>query len=211
MAERDYYAILGVPRSAKAEEIRDAFRELAKKYHPDRVGPEGTAFFQDIVQAYEVLSDPQKRREYNQRLQRAEQRRAAPAAWHPGPEPLIPRSSPFSAAAFSPLAEMLRRFWGGEAVAPDLHVEITLSPEEAARGGTLPLEVPVAAVCAACGGSGRGWYALCPGCHGRGTRPVPRTLHLRVPPGVSDGTVLRLSLHGLGVPQVLRVLFRVQA
>ena len=64
MELKDYYFILGVPRTATARDILHAYRALAKLYHPDRVGAQGTATFQDIVEAYEVLSDPERRRHY---------------------------------------------------------------------------------------------------------------------------------------------------
>ena len=218
MVEKDYYAILGVPRTAGAEEIRDAFRELAKKYHPDRVGPEGTAFFQDIVQAYAVLSDPQKRREYNQHLHhREQQRRGYRYPPRPGEvEPLIPTGPSWSRPRRTYARDMLRPFWEpwstpAAANMSSWHVEIILSPEEAAGGGTLPLEVPLLTTCPACRGSGRGWYFRCPTCGGQGTLTRRQTLPLRIPPQVQDGTVLQVPLDALGLSQVLHVLFRVSA
>ena len=68
MELKDYYFILGVPPTATARDILHAYREVAKLYHPDRVGPQGTATFQDIVEAYEVLSDPERRRHYTDSL-----------------------------------------------------------------------------------------------------------------------------------------------
>lgn len=65
---KDYYVVLGVPSSATSRHIRKAFHQLSKRYHPDRAGSEGTRQFQDIVEAYEVLSDPEKRRTYNESL-----------------------------------------------------------------------------------------------------------------------------------------------
>lgn len=67
-AQRDYYEILGVARDADAKAIKDAFRELALKYHPDRnKSPEAEARFKEIAEAYAVLSDPKKRAEYDAR------------------------------------------------------------------------------------------------------------------------------------------------
>lgn len=61
MAAKNYYMVLGVSRQESARGIQEAFRSLAKRYHPDRTGPQGTAAFQDIVEAYQVLSDPARR------------------------------------------------------------------------------------------------------------------------------------------------------
>jgi hypothetical protein len=95
MAPKDYYFILGVARTETPSGIRKAFHDLAKRYHPDRVGAQGTAAFQEILEAYHVLSEPARRREYNNQLQRVETDRERPVApMHPyaaAPEPLIPR------------------------------------------------------------------------------------------------------------------------
>jgi molecular chaperone DnaJ len=65
---RDYYEVLGVPRNADVKAIKDAFRQLALKYHPDRnKAPDATERFKEIAEAYAVLSDPQKRAEYDAR------------------------------------------------------------------------------------------------------------------------------------------------
>ena len=64
MALKDYYLILGVSRTETARGIQNAFRELVKQLRPDRVGPQGTATFQDLVEAYQVLSDPERRKAY---------------------------------------------------------------------------------------------------------------------------------------------------
>ncbi len=103
MATKDYYLILGVPRTETADGIRRAFRRLAKDSHPDRTGSERTAPFRDVVEAYGVLSDPERRRRHDEDLERSAAPRPRPAAapggtrpgW-PEPEPLIPepRSGP---------------------------------------------------------------------------------------------------------------------
>ena len=67
MPEKDYYKILGVSQDASKDEIRKAYRKLAKKYHPDRNKGSDTAQekFKDISEAYNVLSDPEKRKKYD--------------------------------------------------------------------------------------------------------------------------------------------------
>jgi hypothetical protein len=95
MAPKDYYLILGVPRTETPRGIRKAFYDLAKQYHPDRAGAQGTAAFQEILEAYHVLSEAGRRRDYNTLLRRVEPGSERPAApinpYDAAPEPLIPQ------------------------------------------------------------------------------------------------------------------------
>jgi DnaJ-class molecular chaperone len=68
MARKDYYLLLGISRGESSSGIRKAFRDLARRHHPDHAGPAGTPMFRDVVEAYRVLSDPQRRREYDAEL-----------------------------------------------------------------------------------------------------------------------------------------------
>ena len=78
---KDYYAILGVPRNATPEEIKEAYRRLAKEYHPDKnPSPEAEERFKLINEAYQVLSDPAKRAEYDALYDVMMSRASAPTA-----------------------------------------------------------------------------------------------------------------------------------
>lgn len=98
MAVKNYYVVLGVPRSETLDGIRTAYRDLAKRFHPDRVGDEGTRSFQEISEAYGVLSDPERRRAHDRELDeerspRIDARRPAPRNVRGGRvEPLIPEA-----------------------------------------------------------------------------------------------------------------------
>ena len=95
METRNYYVVLGVDPLESTHGIRSAFRELVQRYHPDRAGSRGRPFFQDIVEAYRVLSAPERRSSYDAGLRDGgepaapHRRPIAPAPW-PEPEPLSP-------------------------------------------------------------------------------------------------------------------------
>jgi molecular chaperone DnaJ len=215
MATKDYYLILGIPRGENVRGIQDAFRELAKKYHPDRAGPAATPRFQDIQEAYEVLSNPEKRTLYNHELDQDQievKSRPEPIfSWpQPEPEPLIPRRRSvlhdFATLrpGFEPLFERFVRNFTGENIPKGerleaLNVELVLSPEEAARGVTVPLGVPALYRCRQCGGSGRDWLFPCLDCHGQGTIEEEETVRIRIPAMIRDRAVFEVPIHGLGI------------
>ena len=216
MIKTDYYLILGVPRRASFRGIQDAFRELAKKYYPDRAGPEGTRTFQDISEAYEVLSDRKKRRRYNQDL--AQQEEKAPEigpeparAWpRTHPEPLIPE--PMSVLhgfetmrpSFEPLFERFQRNFTGRGIPKGerlegLNVEVVLSPDEATIGVMLPIAIPVFSTCARCAGYGHDWFFPCIACNGQGVVESEETIRVQIPPMVPDWSVIEIPIGGLGI------------
>ena len=92
----NYYGVLGVNPSASVHSIQAAYRQLAKACHPDHAGASATEKFQILQEAYEVLSDPDKREAYDFRCRREEER---PARYHIVPEPLVPAPAP---RAFDP-------------------------------------------------------------------------------------------------------------
>src|ERR1700736_6027917 len=76
MASRNYYVVLGIASTESGEGIRSAYRDLAKQLHPDHIGPAGSAKFRELTEAYDVLRDPLRRRQYDEslRAQRGERR-----------------------------------------------------------------------------------------------------------------------------------------
>src|SRR5579885_2198314 len=135
-SKRDYYEVLGVARTATEEEIRKAYRKLAFQYHPDRnPSADADAKFKEINEAYEVLSDTQRRREYDQF---GHQGAAAGAAGFGG----------FPGFGFDEIFETFfgasTRTAGGRRTqrGSDLRVDITLSFEEAVFGCEKTVEVP---------------------------------------------------------------------
>jgi DnaJ-class molecular chaperone with C-terminal Zn finger domain len=215
MEKKNYYIILGVPHTESEAGIRKAFRKMAKTFHPDRVGPDGTRHFQDIIEAYSVLSDPQKRNEYNESLRPGEKNlkiEMRPMMRPEGgePEPLIPepmsltRDFQTSSPSFNEMFDrIVRNFTGigipkGEGI-QELNVEVVLSPDEARRGGVAPLGVPVFYTCPFCGGLGHDWHFPCFHCREQGLVEDEEVVKISIPPMVNDGTVFEVPLRGLGV------------
>jgi len=207
--------VLGVSHAESPSGIRQAFRELVKQYHPDRIGPQGLRFFQEIVEAYRVLADPERRWHYDQGLFHAEPGVRMPGVPiflypdTPSPSPLPQVISPLHCppqgraaleAAFARAARSLTALdappeenWEG------IDMQAILSPDEAAKGGVTFLMVPSCVPCQTCGGSGREGLFVCATCDGAGLLEGEECVRIIVPPSVGDATLLEVPLRGLGV------------
>lgn len=177
---KDFYRVLGVERNASTAAIRRAFRRLAKQYHPDSSPGESVEAFRQIQQAYETLTDAERRQRYDETLG---QSRFEPLAW---------------SFVRSPAAGDLRR-----PIRPgSLSGEILLTATEAKAGGVLPLDLPLRGPCPACEGTG-GAHFDCYRCGGEGVVERRLPVPLKIPAGVRDGTVFQVSLDEPGVVSVL--------
>jgi molecular chaperone DnaJ len=202
---RDYYIILGITRTASPERIKQAYRQIAKRFHPDKSkSREATERFLEARNAYDTLSDVDKRRDYDATLADQAKRRAAPPVRKTSgrnPEGFAPRGG-----ETRPAHDILKAFFpgiferGGEMQPPreDPCIEILLSPQEAMRGGSYPVTLQVAEPCRHCGGRGAGPFFDCPACRGRGRISSRQTFELSLPPGIRDGTTASLSLTNVG-------------
>ncbi|MBN9082449.1 MAG: molecular chaperone DnaJ [Rhizobiales bacterium 62-17] len=237
MAKRDFYEVLGVTKTCTEQELKIAFRKAAMQHHPDRNpgSVEAEIKFKEVNEAYQCLSDGQKRAAYD---------RFGHAAFENG------GAGPggFGADGFaSSMADIFEDLFGGvmggggrgrqggKERGADLRYNLEIGLEEAFKGKTAQIKVPTSVTCeactgtgakagskpktcATCGGQGRvraqqGFFAIertCPTCQGRGeiienpctscagagrvTRE--RTLSVNIPPGVEDGTRIRLAGEG---------------
>src|SRR5437016_5263077 len=172
--KRDYYEILGVAKTAEADEIKKAYRKLALEFHPDR-NPDKAAEdrFKEASEAYEVLSHPDKRQLYDQ-------------YGHAGPRQAGFQGFQDVGDIFSHFSDIFGDVFGfgggggpfggrgGRGAAnrgSDLELALTLSFEEAVRGVTREIEVERRVRCDECGGSGAksgSGPVTCPTCNGRG-------------------------------------------
>lgn len=214
MTDADFYAVLGVPVSASQRSIRDAYLALVRRLHPDRVGHGGTARFQAITEAYDTLSDPAKRRQYDHRHAQTAVRPPARSARYRSrhdvrPEPLVAEPVPLVGEpdAVRPSLEglferIVRNFTSvGRPKAERLetvHLGIILTRCEAAAGVVVPVAVPVVRHCRYCSGLG-GTMLPCPACAGRGRVIGDETVRISLPPTIRDGAVIDVALDAVGV------------
>jgi molecular chaperone DnaJ len=208
---RDYYVVLGIKRTADPERIKQAYRRIAKRFHPDRSQSEETTDrFLEARTAYETLSDAEKRRDYDAALsgreasrpQRSERRPARPA---PGS---APPSDDLREAFFPGVCQ--EGHWDN--IPEDPHIEMILSPREALRGGRFSLNVQLTAPCGHCGGRGQSVFFICPVCGGCGRIAFRDAFDLIIPPCIPDGTTATLSMAAAGFAGTrLHILIRVAA
>jgi molecular chaperone DnaJ len=224
MLRKSYYLILGVSRNETSHGIREAFLNLAKRYHPDRLAPERLHFFQRILEAYQVLSDPARRSQYDRGLEHAgagaEMSRATISLGVEADGSLpqartILRAVALKDAVFeAALARVSGSLTAAQLPAKEspepLTARVILSSDEAAHGGIIFLSLPTCFPCERCGGSGQAGMFSCSGCDGEGLIEEQETVRVHVPPMVGDGTLLEVPLRGLGVHDFyLRVQIRV--
>ena len=209
---RDYYEILGVAKTATDNEIKSAYRKLARKFHPD-VNPGDKSAeekFKEINEAYQVLADSEKRKRYDQlgpNWKQGEEFRPPPG-WervHGAPGDFGDLfGSGRGASGFSDFFESLfggrrtPRAGAGFAMrGQDVEAEIALTLEEAHRGGKRSISLQVAETCSDCRGSGsKDGKTVCPTCRGAGAIRRPKSLEVTIPAGVRDDSVIRLAGQG---------------
>jgi len=240
MAARDFYEVLGVAKGASDEEIKKAYRSLARKWHPDRNPDDSKAEerFKEIQQAYDALSDPEKRKQYD-----AGGIFGGFGAGGPG------GARGFPGGGFtSDLGDIFSTFFGRggpqaggarQARGRDLETEVNLGFEQAMHGAQITVAVPTMGPCATCAGTGakpgtspkvcprcegrgvdtesQGFFSIqqpCPECGGRGSvieDPCPtcggagvtqqtKRYRVNIPPGVHDGSRIRLPGKGEAGP-----------
>jgi DnaJ-class molecular chaperone len=204
---RDYYIVLGIERGADFNQIKRAYRKAIKRYHPDTIGRgTDTNKFLEAREAYEVLSDIDSRRAYDEGLKQE----GAPIRIRKTGDIIRRRTSAWEEFRRTPsildvffegiVPGIHRGSTGRRAITTqDLYVEVVLSPFEARHGGVFPITVPVKEACPDCGQSG--WFDgfYCPTCVGYGAITSYRDFNLAIPPDIRNGTTAEVPLDDLGL------------
>jgi len=218
---QDYYELLGLDRKATDKEIKAAYRKLARKWHPDlhpaAEKKEAEEKFKKINEAYEVLKDPDKRKRYDRlgsRWKDGQDFQGAPGA----NGARYYSSDGFGGGGFEGgfeggFSDFFNAFFGGGTAGTgrsrrtaqrgpvkgeDLESEIELSLEEAYQGVTRSIRVSGSSVCPECGGTGTRDRSFCAPCGGTGAVPEEKTLDVKIPAGVKEGSRIRLKGQGGG-------------
>ena len=224
---RDYYEVLGVSRGASDEEIKKSFRKLARKYHPDVAKDKKQAEekFKEINEAYEVLSDPEKRKKFDELG--ANWKQGAEFRPPPGWEEQFARGRAggggrgrsaefhFGGTGFSDFFEQFfgstgRSGTGGEQFGrrggfepeeisergQDIEGDILVTLDEAQHGSVRGVSVQSAVVCGRCDGTGALRQQRCPQCGGTGQVAKTETHKVKIPAGVMEGQRLRIPGRG---------------
>jgi molecular chaperone DnaJ len=210
MAGKDYYQILGVNRNASEKEIKQAYRRLARKHHPD-LNPgdkSAEAKFKEINAAYEVLSNPENRKKYDQfgdKWEYAEQFAKAGGQervrWDFGRG-----GKTFEYGDINDFGDIFSSLFGDSGIGSrmrrgpqrgqDVESLIEVSLEEAYHGSKRVIQLQTAEPCTACGGTGRVGNRVCTICNGAGAKVIPKRLEVKIPVGVRDGSRIRIAGEG---------------
>ena len=223
IAYKDYYQILGLSRGANDDDVRNAFRRLARMYHPDKTGNDRSAEdrFKEINEAYEVLGDAERRRRYDDFTGAWESGLSGDEAWKN-----FARRSQFGSAGrrdhfqfdgpgFSEFFEELfgrsnqargKRRAAREDAPPtpdevngkgeDLESDMWVSLDEAAQGAVRTITMQRARKCGTCFGMGQYNAHQCETCEGNGTLLQNESYKVKIPQGIREGAFLRVSGRG---------------
>jgi DnaJ-class molecular chaperone len=188
---KDYYQILGVDRKATSPEIKAAYRALARSSHPDLNpgNPDAEKRFSEINEAYEVLTDSEKRKQFDEIADYVK------AKGHP-PRPEYAHQDDGEAASFFEQFFGRRHSRASQRPGADLHAEVEITLQEAFSGCIRSLTLNRQEFCPNCHGSGRTDQRICSTCRGLGQVMVPQSLDVKIPAGVTESSVIRLAGQG---------------
>jgi DnaJ-class molecular chaperone len=207
--KRNLYKVLGISQDADPAKIKKAYWKAAKRNHPD-VSPGTSKKFREVQEAYDILSDPQKKSVYDgEDLKRPPIRMSSV-------EPTLASRDPLD--FFEHFIFYFQDRWAGHFTeilgdrmkSGSLAAEIILTPEEAEQGGEISVPVSYEILCERCQGGGHFSGFICDQCLGWGKFGKNEEVRLRIPAGVRNGYVERILLRSSGYQEIsLTLTFRI--
>jgi len=212
MKFKDYYKILGVDKKSDGKTIKNAYRKLARKHHPD-VNPNESGAeerFKEINEAYEVLSDPEKRKKYDLLGSNWNRVNTGPGGFRSTGFPGFENFN-FDFQDLGDLgggfSDFFKTFFGSQRkTGPawqrspkkgrDLTYQIEITLEEACKGVERTLQIQIQDMCPHCNGHGISEKSSCSACQGTGRIYKQRKISVKIPPGVKEGSKVRMAGQG---------------
>ena len=205
---RDYYQVLGVPRTASDDEIKKAYRRLARQFHPDMHSgakkAEMEKKFKELNEAHEVVSDADKRKKYDQYGAQWEQAEAYEKARQQAGAQGFGGGQPGGASGGDAFSDIFGGMFSGRGggrrgfamPGEDLETDVDLSLREVLAGVTKRVSLREPLPCSTCQGTGALRSRTCPTCFGSGSTTEAKTIEVKIPAGVQDGTRVRVAGKG---------------
>jgi len=207
---KDYYLVLGIDHKATSQEIKSAYRKMARKHHPDlHTKSEKAAAeekFKEINEAYAVLGDADKRDQYDRLGEDVKNGPGRQPSYEDGGYRQYAQND-MGADRFSDFFESLfgrddsgsprESAWhSGPVRGPDLGSDLELTLEEAYHGGEKTLQFTSRTSCVKCDGTGMVGQKICPACGGTAGVTVEKLLNVQIPPWIREGSKIRLRGQG---------------
>ena len=206
---KDYYKILGLSSNCSQEEIKKAYRKLARDSHPDTCGKEDSANFLSIQEAYDSIGTVEKRKVYDRKLQSEQFQNFQK----------VPSYSIrfVDNELYSPLSlenwfdRILNNFFQMDFHSPifadfEQQLELILTREEAEHGGTYSIKIPVHQTCTICRGTGSNRFFFCDACQGNGHFQKEETINLQVPPAIRNYSKFSIPIQGYGCLNIMVII-----
>jgi len=232
---KNYYVILGIPANASLDDIKNAYRRLAKEFHPDYYGSERSPFLA-IQEAYRVLSDPFQRKKYDEDLDTVRFRtpqqysqKKPQRMYKEEVEPLVPETGGYSTrpirstralrSAAADMQSFIDQFFNrasenwdySKESEQNLKVEVSLNRNQARLGGHLRIRLPAQVRCPDCQGRGSSTFHECWRCFGAGYLRGEIPLLLNYPAGIENNHTVTFSLQRYGLfNKTLTVTFSIE-
>ncbi len=204
---KNYYVVLGVSKGANLNQIKRAYRKIAKQHHPDLSQSVSSDEFRKAREAYETLIDENKRKRYDATLEQPRTLSKQPKAHTiiPKRRPIFDEMDHLRSFADEFFEGFLPGFYTKErkrSPDKDLYYEVVLSRQEAQQGGLFPIEVPIIEPCLRCGNSQIWDQFFCQECTGHGYIQTQRAFSLSIPPHTVHGTQQCISMEDIGLKGV---------